>query len=309
MVSIIVPNWNGKPLLKACLISIAGQSLKDHETIVVDDASTDGSADYVEREFPGVRVVRLGDNRGFAGAVNAGIRVARGEFIALLNNDAEAHPRWLEEMLGAFSKDGTLGFVGPKILDRRHPGTIAAAGGRFSRNGSATDRGRGEPDSGAFNTVRRVLWVTGAACMFRRHVFEVMGLFDESFGSMSEDVDLCFRAQLRGFRGLYVPSAIVHHAVSATWGMNTRRRLYLSSRNENCVIVKNLPRRVLAECLPWIAAHQAWTAMISLLRRDNWSYLRGKLDFFLDLRRVLEARRQIQGARIVRDEYIRAFIE
>jgi len=122
-------------------------------------------------------------------------------------------------------------------------------------------------------------------------------------------VDLCLRAQLRGFRGLYVPSAVVYHAVSATWGKDTRRRLYLSSRNENRVIVKDLPRRILAECLPRIVAHQAWLALQALFLRDNWSYLRGKLGFLLDLPGLCGARRRIQGGRIVRDEYIRSFIE
>jgi GT2 family glycosyltransferase len=309
MVSVIVPNWNGKGLLKGCLGSIENQTYKEHETIVADDGSTDGSADYVQREFPYVRLVQLHRNQGFAAATNAGIRIARGEFLAFLNNDAEAHPKWLAEMVHAIRSDATIGFVGPKILDGREPTKIAAAGGRFSRNGSATDFGRGELDSKAFDRSRPVLWVTGAACMFRRQVFDVVGLLDESFGSMSEDVDICLRAQLKGFRGLYVPFAIVYHAVSTTWEKDARRRLYLSSRNENYVITKDLPRRVLAECLPWIVAHQAFMALRSVLVRDIWSYLRGKLAFFMNFSRVWKARQEIQAGRTVPDAYIRSFIE
>ena len=309
MISIVVTNWNGKHLLKPCLASIMQQTCKDHETIVVDQASSDGSVEYIAREFPWVRLVHLGRHGGYAPAANAGIRAAKGEYIAFLNNDAEARPPWLEEMLRALAGDPKLGFVGAKILDLRRPKVIASAGGRFSRNGSAGDIGRGEPDSAAFDTPRPVLWTTGAACMFRREVFDAVGLFDESFGCMSEDVDICFRAQLRGFRGLYCPSAVVYHAISATWGADTRERLHLCSRNENRVIVKNLPLRVLAECLPRIVAHQAWLAVKSLLRRDNWSYLRGKLEFLLELDRLCRARREIQRGRTVSDEYIRSLIQ
>lgn len=308
MISVIVPNWNGRHLLKSCLDSLSRQTER-HEVVFVDDASTDGSAGYVEREFPAVRVVRLRKNSGFAAATNAGIRVADGEYIAFLNNDAEADPHWLAELQQALMRDATLGFVGGKILYKEHSNVIAAAGGRFGRNGSATDFGRGEPDAPIYNVPRPVLWVTGAACMFRRKVFETVGLLDESFGSMWEDVDICLRAQLAGFRGLYVPTAVVYHAVSATWEKDRRRRLYLCSRNECRVLVKNLPRRVLLKCLPHIIAHQLWNGFIAVLCRDNWSYLRGKVDFFLDLRSVCEARQRIQASRTVSDEYILSLLE
>ncbi len=309
MITVIIPTWNARELLKSCLDALAGQTYSDTETLLADDGSTDGSADYVRREFPRVRVVALPVNRGFAAAVNAGLRVARGEYVALLNNDVQPDPRWLGEMLGALAKDEGLGFVGPKILNLRHRAMVEAAGGVLLRNGEARDRGRGAPDGPEFEAPRAVAWVTGAACLFRRAVFDRVGLLDESLGSMWEDVDICLRAQLCGFRGLYVPSAVVYHAVSATWGRDARRRLRLTSRNQNRVLLKTLPWRVLLGCMPRMVLHQEWMTLISLLRRDNWAYIGGKLDFLLGLRDVLRARKIVQKTRTVSDDYMASLIE
>jgi GT2 family glycosyltransferase len=251
-VSVIIPTWNGRELLMHALRSLAAQTFTDFETIVVDNASADGTSHAVRTEFPRVRVLALPENRGFAAAVNAGIRAASGETVVLLNNDTEAEPQWLGALVGALDDHPDAGSAMSKMLDDRDRGVIDSAGIRLGL--FASNIGEGEVDSDAF---ARPMWVFGpcaGAGAYRRAALATTGLFDESFFAYMEDVDLAARLQLAGFRCLYVPAAVVYHRGSATARRVPDLRFRLLMRNSIIVFLRYAP----ATRLPWTPLVMIW---------------------------------------------------
>jgi GT2 family glycosyltransferase len=240
MISVVVVNWNRRPLLRACLESLARQRDADFEVIVVDNGSADGSADLAEREF-GARVIRNRENRGFCAANNQGIAAARGEFVALLNNDAEADPAWLAELYRACSSGPDVGMAASKILVWEDPKRIDKAGHLIFPDGQNRGRGSGLLDSGQFDRQEEVLWPDGCAAMYRKSMLDVIGGFDEDFFAYGDDAELGLRARIAGWRCLYVPGAVVRHHRGATMGKDSARRLALIERNRVLLALKLFP--------------------------------------------------------------------
>ena len=221
LVSVVVPNWNGRDLLDPCLESVRAQTVRDLEVIVVDNGSTDGSPEHIRLHHPDVRLVALAVNRGFAGGVNAGVRAARGEFVALLNNDARAAPDWLERLTKRLASEPAAGACAPKIYRAQAyepTGRLDSTGELYSVWGLPFPRGRDELDRGQYDDAKTVFAVSGAASVYRAALFAAVGEFDEDFFAYFEDVDLSFRAQLAGFSMLYEPDAVVYHRVGASSG-------------------------------------------------------------------------------------------
>ncbi|MGD8969515.1 MAG: glycosyltransferase family 2 protein, partial [Anaerolineae bacterium] len=199
-VSIVIPNWNGVGHLPTCLESLRRQSFQDFEVIVADNGSTDGSLALLSRDYPEVQVLDLGENRGFAGACNAGMQAARGAFIALLNNDTEVDPRWLAEVVAAFERHPEAGMVASKMLlfDRRD--VFHTAGDFYRVDGLPGNRGVWQRDEGQYDEEEYVFGACGGSAAYRRAMLEQVGLLDEDFFFSCEDVDLAWRAQLAGWR-------------------------------------------------------------------------------------------------------------
>ena len=248
MFSVIIPNWNGMRLnlLPTCLQALRQQTYRDFETIVVDDYSTDGSQAFVGREHPEMRLVALEKNRGFAPAVNEGIRAARGDVIVLLNNDTEADPSWLEEIARAFDENPRAGMVACKLrlFDRRDH--LHSAGDFYRVDGIPGNRGVWEEDRGQYDDARGVasslspcFGGCGGAVAYRRTMLDEIGGLDEALGSYCEDVDLNWRARLAGYAVAYAPRAIVYHRVSATGGGALSS--FFVGRNFIWVLAKNYP--------------------------------------------------------------------
>lgn len=248
-VSIIIPAWNGRDYLHGCLAALLAHAETGTEVLVVDNASTDGSAEMVEAEFPTVRLIRNAHNLGFAGGCNVGLRQARGEVMILLNQDTEVQVGWLPPLLDALS-DHAVGVAGCKLL---YPdGTIQHAGMWLEwPQGLAHHYGHGEPDSGKWNEARDVEAVTGAALAFRRDVMERVGLLDEGFWpGYFEDTDFCLRVRAAGLRIRYVPQAtVVHQESTSTRDAETRSTYYQRGRLR--FLLKHLsPDRFLTEFVP-----------------------------------------------------------
>src|SRR6266850_5396130 len=216
-VSIVIVTWNGRSYLDACLAAVAAQTAVNAETIVVDNGSTDGTAEFVRSQFPWARIVRLEENRGFAGGNNAGVREARGRYVALLNNDTVADPGWLRALLRGVDESAGYALMTSRIVYMHDPNIIDSAGDGVLRWGGAFKRHHGEPVSAAPAT-QEVFGVCGAACMMPKAVFDEIGGFDEDFFASHEDVDLSYRARLRGYRCWYEARAVVEHRGSATLG-------------------------------------------------------------------------------------------
>ncbi|MFB3882149.1 MAG: glycosyltransferase family 2 protein [Armatimonadota bacterium] len=244
-VSVVIPNWNGELMLPACLDSVRAQTLCDHEVIVADDASTDGSAELLSSRYPEVKVIRLSRNRGFAATANAGIRAGVGEFVFLLNNDAELDPRCLEEAVAAIRSDDSLGSCATKMVYCEDPSLVNSAGHACGADGIVVDIGRGERDGPAFAQPREVLGACAGAALYRRRMLDQVGLFDEDFVMSFEDADLSWRAQWAGWRCRYVPTAIARHREGASRGIASKRSVEYGLRNAALVWMKNWPCRSL----------------------------------------------------------------
>jgi GT2 family glycosyltransferase len=254
----VVVNWNRVALLEACLNSLKQQSWRDFEIVIVDNGSTDGSRNLLAdlpRTFPiTIRLVLNSENRGFCAANNQGIASSRAPFIALLNNDAEADPGWLEEMLKVVNLDPRTGMVASKILVWENPQKIDKVGHLIYPDGQNRGRGAGEIDHGQYDRMEEVLWPDGCACLYRRAMLDEIGTFDEDFFAYADDAELGLRGRIAGWTCLYAPQAVVRHHRGATLGLTSTRRLKLIERNRILLVVKHFPWTLL-----W--ANGAYTAI------------------------------------------------
>jgi GT2 family glycosyltransferase len=248
-ISLVIVNWNGRRFLDACLRSVAAQQDVDFETIFVDNGSRDDSVDFVRAQFPAVQVVALPRNFGFAGGNNAGAAVARGRYVAFLNNDTVADPRWLRALRNGIDEEAGFALATSRIVYMHDPTVIDSAGDGVFRWGGAFKRYHGADVSRA-DCSEEVFGVCGAACMMSRAVFDELGGFDEDFFASHEDVDLSYRARLRGYRCRYVADAVVQHHGSATIGKVSEFAVFHGQRNLEWMYFKNAPASVLARTLP-----------------------------------------------------------
>jgi GT2 family glycosyltransferase len=215
-VAVLVLNWNGRAYLPDCLNALAVQTYPHATVTVIDNGSTDGSADWLRREWPSVRLLDLGANVGFAAGNNAAIRETTADIVALLNPDVVVSPDWLAQMAAALAADARVGVVGSKLWypDGR---TIQHGGGYLtSPQAMPGHYAGGEPDTGQADTPRDVTYVIGGAAAIQRAVLDEVGLLDEGFFLYYEDVDYCTRARRAGWRVVYEPRATAVHVESAT---------------------------------------------------------------------------------------------
>jgi GT2 family glycosyltransferase len=307
--SIIIPNWNGARHLPTCLDSLRRQSYSNFEVMVVDNGSTDGSLELLERDYPKVKVVALPENRGFAGGVNAGIRETRGEIVAVFNNDAEADPRWLEELAKALARHPEAGMATPKVLLFDQRDVINSAGDFYGVDGVPGNRGVWQRDEGQFDREEYVFGAAGVAAAYRRAMLDEIGFFDEGLISYCEDVDLAWRAQLAGWKCVYVPRAVVYHKLSATGGGKIAS--YYCGRNFIYVMAKNYPTTLLRK--HWWRIVQAqfditWKALKAWRGEAARARLRGQLAGLWGLPKMLAKRRAVQASKRVPDEYLESIL-
>jgi|Deesub1362B_J571_1020462.scaffolds.fasta_scaffold00706_11 GT2 family glycosyltransferase len=240
-VSVIIVNYNGIHLLKDCLESLREQTYKDFETILVDNASTDGSLEFVRRVYPGVRIVANSVNKGYGGGNNNGIRIAEGKYIAVLNNDTKVDRDWLKNLVSAVEVDSSIGMCASKILNYHNPDIIDNTGMLMYRDGLARGRGRLERDLGQYDRQEEVFFPSGCAALYRKEMFDDIGLFDEDFFLYLDDVDIGLRGRLAGWRCIYVPEAVVYHRYSATTEPYSPLKAFLVERNRIWIVIKYFP--------------------------------------------------------------------
>src|SRR3990167_1178346 len=252
LVSVIIPNWNGKQLLKKCLPSLQKQTFKDFEVIVVDNGSLDKSVDYVTKFLPEFKVIKLDKNYGFAKAVNSGIQNSKSKYLFLLNNDTAVEENGLSCLVAAANQHKDAGFIAARVRNFYRRDRIDSAGDIIDVAGHAYNLGMGEKDVPKFSKAGYVFMVTAGGGLFKREVFNKVGLFDEDFNTYMEDVDLCLRAQLQGFKGWYQPKAIIYHMHKAT-SLRIRPMMeYWQFRNMTQMIIKDFPRRLFLTNLNWL---------------------------------------------------------
>jgi GT2 family glycosyltransferase len=298
LLSIVIPNWNGLRFLQTCLDALLRQTYLSLEIIIVDNASEDGSQAFIQAQYPIVRLIALPENRGFTGACNAGMAVARGEFICLLNNDTEVEPGWAAAVIDAFSRAPDIGSVASRMMlfDRRS--VFHTAGDYFTTDGRPGNRGVWQENTGQFDDEAYVFSACGGSSTYRRAMLDQIGLLDDDFFFLMEDVDLGWRAQLAGWRCLYTPHAVVYHHLSATGGGATAS--FYDGRNTLILLAKNYPadlwRKHRGAILrrQWRIAREALAAWRGKAARAR---LRGMLAGLVAVPRQMKKRRQIQAGR------------
>lgn len=310
LVSVVIPNWNGKKFLAGCLDSLAGQNYAAIEIIVVDNGSVDGSVEFLEQKYPGVRVERFDTNTGFSVAVNRGIKAGRGEFVALMNNDTVADPDWIGAMVAALREHPEAGSCGCKMLAYDDRSLLDGAGDGYRRGGLPGRIGHREKDTGQFDMPRYILGACGGAALYRRSLFDDIGFFDEDYFAYLEDVDLGLRAQSAGYRCWYTPSAVIYHLGCGTTGSGYHPLVVrLSAQNNWNTIVKNVPGPLLIKFLPQIAYWQSFYLAVVVLRGGQiWPWMMGCLGALRLLPKMLGKRRQIKARRTVPLSYLEEII-
>ena len=296
----IIVNSNSGSYLARALEAVARQTLAPAATYLVDNGSTDGSADQAEARFPSVEVIRLGRNAGFAAANNIAVRHTDCDWVALLNPDAFPEPEWLEALVEASAGAPDTALLASRLMLAGQPGVLDGEGDSYGVNGFAWRRHHGQPYAGSGSEAKEeVFSPCAAAALYRRDAFLAAGGFDESFFCYLEDVDLGFRLRLRGERCLYVPGAIVHHVGSAVTGRASNFSVYHGQRNMVWTFAKNMPAVLFWLYLPQHllvnAAAIAWYALHGQMR----TILLAKRDALKGLRGVRASRRRVQAERAV----------
>lgn len=305
LASIVIPNWNGMAHLPACLEALQGQTYPNLEIIVVDNGSSDGSQDYITREYQKVRLLTLDRNLGLTGGNNLGFRAAKGEILISLNNDTEAEAGFVEQLVAALIDHPEAGMAAAKmrLFDRRD--TLHSAGDGYGVDGIPFNRGVWQRDEGQFDRPGWIFGGCGGAVAYRRAMLDQVGLFDESFFMYCEDVDLNWRSQLAGWKCWYAPGAVVYHKLSASGAGPVAS--YHTGRNTVWVIAKNYPGALLRKYWTRILRAQ-WAVSCDAVRawrgQAARARLRGQIAGFLGWPRMMGRRRTIQATRWVTDRYI-----
>jgi GT2 family glycosyltransferase len=306
-VSVIVVNWNGKALLYDCLGPLSRQQGVTCELILVDNGSSDGSVAWVRTKFPQIKLVQLSSNRGFTGGNLAGLEAAQGEFIALVNNDTRADERCLSELLLPMIRDSQVGISAAKLL---LDGTevINSAGVGLTTAAVGFDRGYGE-NSSLYDVPEYVFGACAAGVLYRRSMLEEIGFLDNDFFLYSEDVDLSFRAQIAGWKCIYVPSAIVYHKLNTTAGKLSDLHVYYHTRNLEFVWVKNTPIKLMIRYFHHKIFQEIGAFCYLCLRHGKWKpFFRAKRDALKMLPVLIRKRREIQARCRVSTTYLQSML-
>ncbi|HEY7207565.1 MAG TPA: glycosyltransferase family 2 protein [Gaiellaceae bacterium] len=300
----IVVNANGGPHLDEALRSLARQTVPPERTIVVDNASRDGSADGLEERHPGVEVLRPGENVGFAAANNLAVRAAETcDWIALVNPDAFPEPQWLETLLAAAAAHPECTFFGSRLVSAADPDVLDGTGDVLHVSGMAWRRDHGSP--GVERSDEEVFSPCAAAALYRRDAFLEVGGFDERFFCYFEDTDLAFRLRLAGHRCLYVDAAVCRHVGSALAGRDSDFTIYHSYRNQVWTYLKNMPLGLLLLYAPQHLLVNLLTVLAYGTRGQAGVVLRAKRDALRALPQILRQRRAIQRDRRIGSRELR----
>ena len=301
--TVIIINWNGKHLLSDTLYALQSQTEPSFHTVIVDNGSCDGSVEFIRREFTDIEVIDLGWNSGFAYANNVAIKKVQTPYTILLNNDAVPSKNWVGRLIKAMEAHPSAGSAASKMLFFDNPDLIDRVGDAYTKAGVAKLRGRKELP----NYYNKAEWIFGAcagAAIYRTSAIREVAGFDEDFFLINEDVDLSFRLQLRGYKCIYVPEAIVYHKASSSIVHDSTMSVYYGHRNLEWVYVKNLPLTIIAKTLPLHLLYISLAFSFFLLKGHGRTYLKAKIDAFIGMGKMLKKRREIQSMRCVNKNYI-----
>lgn len=251
--TVIIPNYNGIRFMENCMKALERETSAKYHICVVDNGSTDGSKEWVEKNCPYVQVIALKENTGFCGAVNAGIRACRTPYVILLNNDTEVEYGFVKALEEALESEKNAFSVSAKMVDMKQTDLLDGAGDLYCALGWAFARGKGKPVAGNYEKREEIFSACGGAVIYRKDVLDKIGIFDDNHFAYLEDCDLGYRAQIYGYRNYYTPKAVVKHAGSGVSGSKHNEfKVSLSSKNSVYLIYKNMPLLQIIINLPFL---------------------------------------------------------
>ncbi|MBO5044481.1 MAG: glycosyltransferase family 2 protein [Alistipes sp.] len=274
--AVVILNWNGRQHLEQFLPSVVAHTPQQVRIIVADNGSTDDSVAFIAQHYPAIEIIRLGRNYGFAEGYNRALEQVDAEFFILLNSDVEVTAGWVEPLVATLTNNRSVAAVAPKLRsygNRDHFEYAGAAGGYIDILGYPFCRGRIlstlEQDKGQYNSTQEVFWASGAAFCCRADVFRMLGGFDADFFAHMEEIDLCWRMQLQGYKIMVEPHSTVYHLGGGTMPNESPRKLYLNYRNNLSMLFKCAPtwQRILVAVARPVA--DMLSALIYLLRGDK----------------------------------------
>ena len=273
--TIVIPNYNGMKYIGNCLASLYENSLVEFDVIVVDNASNDGSLAYIREKFPQVKVICNEKNEGFSVAVNQGIKASRTEYVILLNNDTCADRNFVVELEKAMEKDEAVFSAGAKHISMKDMESLDDAGDYYCALGWAFARGKGKKAQ-KFTKSCPVFASCAGAAIYRKSILDKIGLFDEAHFAYFEDIDIGYRARINGYKNVFVPTAVVYHAGSATSGSRYNEfKTNLASRNSVYLIYKNMPFLQVLLNLPFLLLGFLIKTAFFFLKGYGVTYVKG----------------------------------
>lgn len=279
-VAVVILNWNGKKFLEQFLPSVFSTAYTNFEVVIADNGSTDDSVSFVKGKYPGIQLIRFEKNLGFAKGYNEALKQVEATYYILLNSDVEVTPGWLEPMVALLESDNSIAACQPKLLSFLNKNLFeyaGAAGGWMDKYGYPFAKGRifdvSEEDHGQYDKAAPIFWATGAALFIRSEVFKSMQGFDEYFFAHQEEIDLCWRMQLAGYKIYSCPSSVVYHVGGGTLPKNNSLKTYLNFRNNRIMLSKNLPFSKKLWVLPVRSLLDALSAIKGLLTGDSGYFI------------------------------------
>ena len=295
-VAVVILNWNGQKFLKQFLPSVLSSTYKNLRVIVADNASTDQSIGLLQSHFPDVEILTLAENYGFAKGYNEALKHVQADYYVLLNSDVEVDEGWLEPMIQLLEQDESFAVCQPKILafyNRNHFEYAGAAGGWIDCLGYPFSRGRVfencEEDKGQYDTVSEIFWASGAAMVIRSKVFHEAGGFDDFFFAHQEEIDLCWRIHLMGYKIFCCSASKVYHVGGGTLPKGNSRKTFLNFRNNLMMLYRNLPFSEKLWKLPLrllLDQVTAWKGLISGDKGYFTAIQKAQLAFFKNFNRT-----------------------
>ena len=314
-ITVVIPHYNGIEILRDCLQSLYKNTFTDFMTLVIDNGSTDGSQDFIKKDFPQVKLIENEKNLGYAGGCNQGIKMSETPYVLLLNNDTLMPDNFLLEMVNAIELDDRIAMVQPKILsiqNKDHFDYSGGAGGELDIFGYPFARGRifdeVEKDDGQYDAIdTNCFWTSGCALLLRKSVTDKIGLLDEDFFAHQEEIDLNWRAQLAGYRNVVTMKTYIYHYSGYTLRSDNERKMYLNHRNNLIMMIKNysiphlilfFPIRMLLELITVIVDFVFWEG------KRSRAALKSLIDVSFHIFIIFRNRKKIQRLRKVSDSKI-----
>lgn len=296
----IIVNFNAGEWLERCVASVCAQTLLPFEVILVDNASSDGSAKNIGDKFPSVYVIAASQNMGFSAANNLAVRTVSSQsaWLVLLNPDAFPEPTWLENLLNAAQRNPEYSVFGSRLMDANNPSILDGAGDAYHPSGLVWRSGHGQPFDSRQCEIKEIFSACAAAAMVRKDAFLKAGGFDEDFFCYMEDVDLGFRLRLLGLTCLYVPESVAYHVGSAVTGRHSDFSLYHGHRNLVWTFVKNMPGVLFWILLPLHLALNVVSVIYFVARGKGRLILRAKWDAIKGMPKMWRKRKLIQSTRV-----------